>query len=281
MLKFFSQPAVGLDISDDSIKYLELSKVDNIFSLGRWGEIGIPLGVVDDGELKDPNELFNILQYLRQQLGLRKVNATLSGNKAHLFNPLIFEAADLDLSALESYGEVLSRTLSAGDRSAATGIINFDRHRVTSLLIKDNKIVSSSIIDLGGENIIASLQKNLRIDRFEAERLKRLFGLSRAVENRDIFYSILPITSVIKDEIEHQLDLAVRAGSSPSKIILVGSEATIPGFLEYFGSNFRYSVTLGNPWVRIYPAGAVNLPMRFDEALNFTAAIGSALHSFD
>jgi len=59
--KYLTQPAVGMDISDRSIKFMELKYKDGEFSLGRFGEREIPAGVIEGGELKEINQLVAIL----------------------------------------------------------------------------------------------------------------------------------------------------------------------------------------------------------------------------
>ena len=57
-----SRGAVGLDISDRSIKFVELRRRWNGFGIGSFGEIAVPAGVIDDGEIQDEAELMRLLK---------------------------------------------------------------------------------------------------------------------------------------------------------------------------------------------------------------------------
>jgi len=87
--KYLSQPAVGFDISDRSIKFMELLNRGGEFCLGRFGEREIPVGVVEGGELKDANQLTLILQELKNKFGFQNVFISLPGDKAYTVNLLL------------------------------------------------------------------------------------------------------------------------------------------------------------------------------------------------
>ena len=58
---FVRLPAAGIDISDRSVKYLKFSsgrKLDFNF----WGEIPLPQGLIENGEIKKEEELANIIK---------------------------------------------------------------------------------------------------------------------------------------------------------------------------------------------------------------------------
>lgn len=87
--KYLTQPAVGLDISDRSLKLAELVKVGDKFQLGRFGEREIPVGVIEAGELKEPNQLLPILQELKNKFNLKNVFVSLPDDKAYIFNLIL------------------------------------------------------------------------------------------------------------------------------------------------------------------------------------------------
>ena len=49
----FSFPAVGLDISDESVKYLAFRERKDLQEIDFFGEFDIPVGLVATGEIKD------------------------------------------------------------------------------------------------------------------------------------------------------------------------------------------------------------------------------------
>ncbi|MDX1535350.1 MAG: pilus assembly protein PilM, partial [Candidatus Spechtbacterales bacterium] len=55
-------PAVGLDISDSSIKYAQLERKGRYFNLLAHGERDIPKGIVESGRIQNPKMLSEILE---------------------------------------------------------------------------------------------------------------------------------------------------------------------------------------------------------------------------
>ena len=50
---FFAESSFGLDISDESLKFVELIPTNHGIKLGRYGERKIPIGVIESGKIKD------------------------------------------------------------------------------------------------------------------------------------------------------------------------------------------------------------------------------------
>ena len=97
--RFFPTPAFlrmlpgGLDISDRSIKFLELGHTHGKMALGRYGEATVPEGVITGGEIVEREELVRILRDMRARFGMRFVNVSLPEEKSFIFS--------LDLPYLE------------------------------------------------------------------------------------------------------------------------------------------------------------------------------------
>ena len=54
--------AFGLDISDLSLKFIDLEKKGNFLSLASWGEIAVRPGIIEEGEIKDEEALSEIIK---------------------------------------------------------------------------------------------------------------------------------------------------------------------------------------------------------------------------
>lgn len=83
--KFLKMPAVGLDISDNSIHFAELKEGKGGFVVGAFGEREIKKGVIEGGEIKNINELTRILSSLKEEFDLSFVNMSLPEQRAYLF----------------------------------------------------------------------------------------------------------------------------------------------------------------------------------------------------
>ena len=83
--RFLMSPSFGLDISDESLKFVELLPTTHGIRLGRYGERKIPPGVIEAGKIKDPEQLKKLLTALRQEEGVKFVRVSLPEEQVYLF----------------------------------------------------------------------------------------------------------------------------------------------------------------------------------------------------
>ncbi len=78
-------PSFGLDISDESVKFVSLTVTKKGIRLGRYGEHEIPPGIIESGKIKDPKRLEEILSSLREKEGIKSVRVSLPEEQIYLF----------------------------------------------------------------------------------------------------------------------------------------------------------------------------------------------------
>lgn len=83
--QFLQMPAVGFDISDTSMRFVELIEKRKGFVVGRYGELPIPRGVIESGEVKKPAELRAIFSDLKKIHNLEFASVSLPEERAYLF----------------------------------------------------------------------------------------------------------------------------------------------------------------------------------------------------
>ena len=83
--KILSEPFFGLDISDESLKFVELIATKGGIKLGRYGEKSIPPGVIESGKIKDSKKMEEILSALRKEEGVKSVRVSLPEEQVYLF----------------------------------------------------------------------------------------------------------------------------------------------------------------------------------------------------
>jgi type IV pilus assembly protein PilM len=88
-------PSFGLDISDESLKYIELVPVKDGVRVGRYGERKIPVGIIESGKIKDPKGLQAVLMALRKEEGVGFVRVSLPEEQVYLFQ-LVLEKAGME-----------------------------------------------------------------------------------------------------------------------------------------------------------------------------------------
>ncbi len=102
---FLARPSFGLDISDESLKFVSLKLTKNGIHLDRYGERKIPSGVISSGQIKDPKKLEQILTNLRQEEGIKSVRVSLPEEQVYLFQ------MHLDKTELSSIREGIELSL--------------------------------------------------------------------------------------------------------------------------------------------------------------------------
>src|SRR3989344_3449434 len=95
--RYLDPPTWGLDISDRSAKFFQLSQTPNTCGVGQFGEIPIPVGLIEGGQIKQPQELSRVLGRLSREFGLRNVLFSLPEELAYVVRLRLptMSAADL------------------------------------------------------------------------------------------------------------------------------------------------------------------------------------------
>ena len=78
--------ATGLDISDVSLRFVELIETKKGMEIGRFGGSAIPRGVIEGGEVKKPSDLRSIFIEIKKRYNLEFVAVSLPEEKAYLFD---------------------------------------------------------------------------------------------------------------------------------------------------------------------------------------------------
>src|SRR3989344_4053375 len=82
---FIAMPTFGLDIGDESLKFMELVSEKNGIQVGRHGERTVPPGIIESGKIKNPKRMEEILIKLRDEVGLKSVRVSLPEEQVYLF----------------------------------------------------------------------------------------------------------------------------------------------------------------------------------------------------
>jgi type IV pilus assembly protein PilM len=83
--KILAEPFFGLDISDESVKFVELVTTKNGIKVGRYGERDIPAGVIESGKIVDSKKMEEILSTLRREENVKSVRVSLPEEQVYLF----------------------------------------------------------------------------------------------------------------------------------------------------------------------------------------------------
>ncbi len=83
--KYITLGAVGFDISDQSIRFVELFPTSNGIRLGRFGERTIPEGVLQNGKIADTKRFQEVLQEIKKFYSFNFIRASLPEEQVYLF----------------------------------------------------------------------------------------------------------------------------------------------------------------------------------------------------
>lgn len=97
---YLSMPAVGLDISDHSVKFVEFEGTFPHARIKRFGTKEIPDGVIVGGTIARREELVEILSALREEHNVSFVRASLPEEPAYIFTTLVPNVSDDEVRSL-------------------------------------------------------------------------------------------------------------------------------------------------------------------------------------
>lgn len=285
----FSKSSFGLYISSESIKYIELVRYKNIFKVGRYGELLVPIDVIGDDEIKNSKQIEKLLTSLRKDKGVKSVHLALSPeemkNKKGYVS--IFKKVKIKIKSLESEVEASLRSLVKENDRDINMVVDFGKKRTLISVVSGGVVHFIFISRASGEGLISSIKQKFGVSLEEAEKIKQRNGLKRNIENQGVFNTLLRGVSILREDIEkHFLYWHTHKNKHGmknlpiKKIILSGEEASLLGLSEYLSVSLRNKVEMGNVWTNVFEIEK-NIPeINFNQSLGFAAAIGVALKDF-
>lgn len=347
--KFLLMPAVGLDISDQSVKFFSAKLLGDKIIPVAYGEEKIPLGVIEGGRIRKEKELVEVLTNFRKRYKLRDAFVALPEEQAYTVRlrlpyvkpkelreaislqldelvPIPIESAVFDyevyswpknekgyyglgvsvvprdvveryarvlesagwrVQAMEVEAQSMARTMiPAGDRSTVL-IVDIGRTRTGFAVVAHQTVLFTSTINqVSGDDLTKRLQKDLNIDHEEAEELKVKHGLSGESDSEHIFQTLLPVASVLRDEVTNlsrywqKYDDDDRLKPRFDRIILGGGQSTLPGLVEYLNISLRVPVEISNVWGNLFSLEDYLPDLTYHQSLRYATAIGLALRNF-
>jgi type IV pilus assembly protein PilM len=103
--EYLEMPSFGLDISDESIKYVQFLTNKKGIKMGRYGERKIPAGIIESGKIRDPKRMEEILVSLKKDEGIKSVRVSLPEEQVYIYKLALPKAG------LKSIDESIELTL--------------------------------------------------------------------------------------------------------------------------------------------------------------------------
>ncbi len=271
----FSPAVAGIDVADQSVKYVLLEPANGGFELADYGMVRLPQGIIVDGTIVDPKRLATILSTLRREKWINRARVSIPSS--HGF---ILEKAGIISQAHELRADALSRVLLSPEHASTSMLVNLGETQTDISVVHRGKVYLAKSLPLP-QNPTQTLVTSFGVSENEAKNIKRTIGLSRKPEHQHVFDVLHPDISALTRELNttfidwHTSETEKRPAIQ--EIILAGSNAHIAGLPEYLSSALRTKVSLGNPWTNINSLGSYVPPMHAEEALAYAAALGLAI----
>lgn len=344
---FLSVPAFGLDISDESLKFVLLTVTTKGIRLNKYGERKIPPGIIELGKIKNSKLLEEILLSLSKEEGIKSVRVSLPEEQVYLFKmhleksdlvniregielsleehiPIpvqdaifdyeiinedenrlqvqvdaipknvienylsVFKNSGIAVHSFELEAQAITRSvISKGDMETYM-IVDFGEKRTGIFIVSKGVTMFTSTLEVGGVMLNSMIAKNFNVSLKEAEEMKKIYGLQRNMENKEIFAVLLNSVSILRDEIvKHflywhtHLDEEGKINPPIKKIILCGGDSNLIGLTDYLSVSLKSKVDKANVWVNILDSQKEVPDVNLKQALSFAAALGLALGNFD
>ncbi len=344
---YLQMPAVGIDVSDHTIRFMELVLHKQQLVVRRWGSRELPMGAMVNGEVLSRDAVVIALKEIKKELGVRYVHASLPEEKAYLFateipripkkeirgaiellleenvpikpqesvfdyelikslyreqyevavsvlpesvvtsHIMLFEEAGFEPLVFVVDAQAIAGAVVPFDDSEARFVVHIGSARTILSVVAKGVVYFSSTVAIGADTFTATFERELKLTREQAIEQKKKDGLVGAKQNMELFFSLMNLLSVLRDEMNRLViywdNLRRSKAEAPelASIIFTGSDAILPGLIEYFSLVMNRPTTLANVWANVLREGDDIPPLHFDESLDYATAIGLALPKTD
>lgn len=132
----FKKTHFGLDISDESLKFVELIATRSGVQLGRYGKQKIPAGIIESGKIKEAKKFKEIILSLKKEEGLKS------------------------FSAFEPEAQALTRAVIKKGDPETYMIINIGDEHTSISIISNTTVMFYSIIDENEKMLVDKIAKH-------------------------------------------------------------------------------------------------------------------------
>jgi Tfp pilus assembly PilM family ATPase len=313
--KFLEMPAVGIDISDQAIRFVEILHSESKhqrFHLKSFGEKKLADGVIVAGIINKPEEIKKLLVEIRKEHDFKFANVSLPEEKGYLFKielPNIEEkyfAENIELRLEENVPIDVAKSvfdyklISHHDSSQCTEavvtvvpdkIINIytDLFNSASIVPISYELVTSAVVravvpsDETGTCLVVCIddvRTGFGIVSNGTLQFTSTVNVGRVIDSVEVEKN----RALLKDEII-KLKLYWQSHNENDsnlikRIILSGKESSAPGLKEYLATTTDCRVDLANVWTNVFDSSNQISEISFEDSLNYAPAIGLAISHF-
>jgi type IV pilus assembly protein PilM len=192
----------------------------------------------------------------------------------------VLRLANLEPIALETKPIAAGRSLIAPGESQPTLIVDIGAEATGISVFDLGTLKFTYTIPHGGFTFTKAIANFLNVDFEQAEKIKRVCGVSNQCKYGNLLSALQPILADILEEITNAIKFYEHRAQPNRRITnirLCGGGANTKGLAEYLYQQMKnkIKVTIGNPLINLNQRSTRKMPPA--EILHFTTAIGLAL----
>lgn len=195
-----------------------------------------------------------------------------------------FETAGLQVLAMEPESHAAARALIDFSDKQTQMIVDIGHDHTSFSIAKGEVVHFSSSVSIGGEDITKAIMQDQKVTYEQAEHLKKTKGMERTGSDNALFFTIVRIGTILRDEINTRFSYWNEKYESANKItqiILSGGNAYIKGIDDYLTSGVNAGVNVGNPWTNILSLDERIPRIPAEEAMKYTTTLGLGLRNIN
>ncbi|HFC11112.1 MAG TPA: hypothetical protein ENJ75_02935 [Candidatus Kaiserbacteria bacterium] len=198
----------------------------------------------------------------------------------------IIDDVNIEPRSLESETFASMRAILPADINETVMVVDIGK-MTTKIVITERRLPRfATTLDVGGHALTEAVQKYFGVDEKEARKVKMEHGIVSSGGNDDYIEAMLSTASVIREEIKRRIDYwQTRARTEKdcltiSRVLIVGGNATVRGFPEYFSSSFNLPVELGDVFLNLASRDTWLPTVDYSQSFAYATTIGLALRDY-
>lgn len=202
------------------------------------------------------------------------------------YNSALQDAGIMPL-VFEIEAQSLARAAVPRDELDTIMIIDFGKTRTSFLIVSGGYLRFTSTVAVGGGSLDQAIGKNLNVNIYEAEKIKKERAFVTTIGGDPVAAAILPIVAAIKDEADRSINfweghaghVHVGGGMRIKKILLCGGDANLIGLKEYLSSNLKIKTEFANVWTNVASFEEYVPEIKFNTSLSYATVVGLGLRA--
>jgi type IV pilus assembly protein PilM len=200
----------------------------------------------------------------------------------------VLEKSGLRAISFETESEATARAVVERNDPNTSMVVYVGRTKTCVCVIQDGNVLFSSSVNIGGDLFANALQKDRGITHEEALRILDVQGIGQIGDNNELFSTLLPSLSALKDEIGRRVvywntrkDDNEKENKKIDIMYICGPTANLSGIDDYLSYGVENKVKRANPWVNVTSFADYVPSLPHKDSLAYATAIGLALRNFD